>query len=73
MGTLLTPLSPYNPTIHIASQTAIELREDIEKYQKAFFNGFTSRQLQDLDAVTSRQLRSFSINTPLHPIFRLNR
>jgi hypothetical protein len=30
-----TPLSPYNPTIQIASPGAAKLRQDIETYQRA--------------------------------------
>lgn len=68
-----TPLSPYNPTIQIASPGAANLRQDIQVYQKARFWGFTTRDLQDLDAITSRELREFSINAPVNPIFGLDR
>jgi uncharacterized protein YjiS (DUF1127 family) len=69
----LTPLSPYNPTQQLASPTTTKLRELVEEYQKGYAWGFTTRNLQDLDAITSRQLRDISINAPIHPIFGLDR
>ena len=68
----LTPLSPYNPFTRL-NQTATELREDLEAYQRSVFLGFTSRELFDLDVITSRQLREISINAPIHPIFGKDR
>jgi hypothetical protein len=64
----LTPLSPDNPYTRL-NQTATEVREDLEAYQRSVFLGFTSRELFDLDIITSRQLREISINAPIHPIF----
>jgi hypothetical protein len=68
----LTPLSPYNPFTRL-NQTATEVCEDIENYQRSALNGFTSRELFDLDVITSRQLREFSIHAPIHPIFGKDR
>lgn len=68
----LTPLSPYNPFTRL-NQTATEVRENLEAYQRSVFLGFTSRGLFDLDVITSKQLREISIDAPIHPVFGKDR
>jgi hypothetical protein len=68
----LTPLRPSNPAISL-SPARMDLQERLIDFQKKLSFGFTTRQLFDLDAITSREVKSLSINTPIHPMFAKNR
>jgi len=68
----LTPLSPTNPATLIV-ETDVEQRDYIEYNQQLSLFGFTTRQLFDLDAITTRQMKALSITTPVHPMFQKNR
>jgi len=68
----LTPLRPSNPAVSL-SPARMDLQERLIDFQKKLNFGFTTRQLFDLDAITSREVKSLSINTPIHPMFAKNR
>lgn len=67
-----TPLPHLFPKQHI-DQTERDLRERIERFQRRILHGFTSRNLADMDVITSRKLKDSTLNNPIIPLIRQNR
>jgi hypothetical protein len=69
-----TPLQDTFPTIPgEQNQAQVQLRANIEKFQRDCLYGFTSRELADLDVITNRRLKPSTLPTLLHPLFRRER
>jgi hypothetical protein len=66
---LLTPLSPSNITSNQDSQAF----EAAELYQREILNGYTTRELMDLDAITYRELKPTSLQNPINQIIGRDR
>lgn len=65
----LTPLSPLHPNI---TSSDLKIRSNIEKFQRQTVCGFTTRELQDLDCLTTRYLKPESLVT-IHPLLAKDR
>ncbi|KAF7946183.1 hypothetical protein EAE96_009186 [Botrytis aclada] len=68
----LTPLAPLFPKAQM-DPAEIELRNRIEDFQREQFDGFTSRELADMDVITDRKLKESTLNNPILPLFQQQR
>lgn len=66
----LTPLSPEKATATPLRRSA---RDMVEKVQIRLNEGFTVRELYDLDALSSRQLDPINLTNPIHPLLERSR
>ncbi|TAQ89684.1 hypothetical protein B7494_g1968 [Chlorociboria aeruginascens] len=66
----LTPLSPLYP---LAQGATRDIRNKLERYQRSRLHGFTTLELNELDALTNRDLKPNDLNNPIHPAFRRDR
>lgn len=60
----LSPLPPLNPSILLSPNEKAH-RELVEKYQHSVIRGFTTRQLEDLDCITERELNPNNLENPI--------
>jgi hypothetical protein len=69
-----TPLQNEFPVMPDAQdKDQLQLRSDVENFQRDSLYGFTSRELADLDVFTNRRLKPSTLPTMLHPLFRKER
>ncbi|TGO63846.1 hypothetical protein BCON_0010g00110 [Botryotinia convoluta] len=68
----LTPLAPLFPKAHM-DPAEIVLRNRIEDFQREQFDGFTARELADMDVITDRQLKESTLDNPIMPLFQQQR
>ncbi|KAM0138762.1 hypothetical protein ACHAO1_003361 [Botrytis cinerea] len=68
----LTPLAPIFPKTQMDPADLV-LRNRIEEFQREQFDGFTSRELADMDVITDRHLKDSTLNNPIMPLFQQQR
>ncbi|KAF7932832.1 uncharacterized protein EAE98_004131 [Botrytis deweyae] len=68
----LTPLAPLFPKAHMDPEEIV-LRNRIEDFQREQFDGFTARELADMDVITDRHLKESTLDNPIMPLFQQER
>ncbi|KAF7924838.1 hypothetical protein EAE99_006315 [Botrytis elliptica] len=68
----LTPLAPLFPKAHMDPEEIV-LRNRIEDFQREQFDGFTARELADMDVITDRHLKDSTLDNPIMPLFQQER
>ncbi|KAJ8059594.1 hypothetical protein OCU04_011249 [Sclerotinia nivalis] len=68
----LTPLAPLFPRARVDPEE-IALRHRIEDFQREQLEGFTSRELADMDVLTDRRLKDSTLDNPIMPLIRMER
>ncbi|TGO70318.1 hypothetical protein BELL_0731g00040 [Botrytis elliptica] len=68
----LTPLAPLFPKAHMDPEEIV-LRNRIEDFQREQFDGFTARELADMDVITDRHLKDSTLDNPVMPLFQQER
>ncbi|KAF7931109.1 uncharacterized protein EAE97_009318 [Botrytis byssoidea] len=68
----LTPLAPLFPKPNMDPEEIV-LRNRIEDFQREQFDGFTARELADMDVITDRQLKESTLDNPIMPLFQQQR
>lgn len=68
----LTPLTPLFPKANMDPEEIV-LRNRIEDFQREQFDGFTARELADMDVLTDRELKGSTLNNPIMPLFQQQR
>ncbi|KAI9642679.1 hypothetical protein NHQ30_008410 [Ciborinia camelliae] len=68
----ITPLAPLFPKVRI-EQEELNTRRRIERFQRRQFDGFTARELADMDVITDRELQGSTLNNPIMPMLRKER
>ncbi|APA12146.1 hypothetical protein sscle_09g069160 [Sclerotinia sclerotiorum 1980 UF-70] len=68
----LTPLTPLFPRARVDPEE-LALRNQIEDFQREKFEGFTSRELADMDVITDRKLKDSTLENPIMPLLRIQR
>ncbi|TGO53372.1 hypothetical protein BOTNAR_0297g00050 [Botryotinia narcissicola] len=68
----LTPLALLFPKANMDPEEIV-LRNRIEDFQREQFDGFTARELADMDVITDRQLKESTLDNPIMPLFQQQR
>ncbi|KAF7855419.1 hypothetical protein EAF04_010162 [Stromatinia cepivora] len=68
----LTPLAPLFPRARVDAEE-IAMRNQIEDFQREKFEGFTARELADMDVITDRRLKDSTLDNPIMPLVRMQR
>ncbi|KAL2063401.1 hypothetical protein VTL71DRAFT_5206 [Oculimacula yallundae] len=63
-------LTPVAPSFGVAQPSIQTLRDLTENYQRRVLNGYTSRELEELDCLTNRQLHPNDLTNHILPIFQ---